>query len=111
MTFTVHALFAASVPFEKESEVAPAVGANVGEPQFEVDAFGGLATVIAPGVVGSTSLKFIPVIIPVVGLEIVNVRVDIPPAFVGSGLKFFAMVIRDGSTIFAIRVEVPKSAL
>lgn len=99
LTLIVHIPFAAIVPFEKESEPAPAVGANAGDPQPVVDAFVGLATTMAPGEVGRVSVKFNPLTDKGVGLVSVNVRVDIPFTVVGSGLKFFEMVIADGSKI------------
>lgn len=111
LTLIVQLLFAESVPLEKEREVAPALGAKVGVPQLDVDALGVAATTMAPGDVGRMSVKFNPLIVPVVGLVSVKVRVDMPPTLVGSGLKFFAMVTEAGSRMFAMRVEMPKSAL
>ena len=97
MTLMVHVPFAAIVPLEKERDVAPAVGAKVGDPQPVVDAFVGLATTMAPGEVGRGSVKFNPLTDMGVGFVKVNVRVDIPLTVVGSGLKFFEIVIADGS--------------
>jgi hypothetical protein len=111
LTLTVQLLFGESVPFEKEREAAPAVGEKVGDPQPDVVAFGVLATVIAPGDVGRVSVKFKPVIVPVVGFVNVKVSVEIPLTLVGSGLKFFEIVTEDGLRMFAMRVETPKSAL
>ena len=99
LTLMVQVLFAAILPFEKEMETAPAAGANVGVPQPVVEAFGVLATTIAPGVVGKVSVKFNPLNEEVVGFVMVNVRVETPPAVVGSGLKFFEMVTAVGSRI------------
>ena len=82
---------------EKEREAAPAVGAKVGEPQPVVDAFGELATTIAPGDTGSTSVKFNPLKATGVGFVNVKVRVETPPAVVGSGLKFLEIVTAAGS--------------
>ena len=110
VTFTliVQLLFGASVPFEKEMEAAPATGAKVGVPQPVVVAPGVGATVIAPGVVSSVSVKFKPLTVTEVGLVNVKVNAETPPALVGSGLKFFAMVTAEaGSTIYAKRVEIP----
>ena len=106
VTFTliVQLPFAAMVPFENERDVAPALGAKVGVPQPEVDAFVGLATTIAPGfvgVVGRVSVKLRPVCVTGVGFVNVKVRVDMPPTLVGSGLKFFAIVTAVGSRIYA----------
>ena len=97
----VQVLFAAIVPFENEMEAAPATGANVGVPQPEVDALVGLATVIAPGVVGSVSVKFRPLTLAAFGLVNVKVSVEIPPALAGSGLTFFEIVSVEGSRINA----------
>ena len=99
LTLIVQVLFAAMLPFEKEREAAPAVGANVGVPQPVVEAFGVLATTIAPGVVGSASVKFNPLNEEGVGLVMVNVSVETPPAVVGSGLKFLEIVTAAGSRI------------
>jgi hypothetical protein len=95
----VQVLFAAILPLENEIEAATAAGANVGEPQPAVEAFGVLATTMAPGVVGRVSVKFRPLKEEAVGFVMVNVRVETPPAVVGSGLKFFEIVTADGSMI------------
>ena len=97
LTLIVQVLLAAMVPFEKESAAAPATGANVGVPQPVVDALVGLAIVMAPGVVGKVSVKLSPLTLAALGFVNVKVRVEMPPALVGSGLKFFAMVRVDGS--------------
>ena len=97
MTLMVQVLFGAILPFEKESVDEPAAGAKVGDPQPVVEAFGVLATVIAPGEAGRLSVKFNPLIVVGVGLVRVNVSVEMPPAVVGSGLKFLAMVTAAGS--------------
>lgn len=99
LTLIVQVLFAAMLPFEKEIDVAPAAGANVGEPQPVVEALGVLATTIAPGEVGKVSIKFKPLNEEGVGLVIVNVRVETPPTVVGSGLKVFEIVTAEGSRI------------
>ena len=90
---------AVRLPLENEREAEPAVGAKVGDPQPVVEAFGGLATTIAPGVVGRLSVKFNPLKVAGVGFVRVNVRVETPPAVVGSGLKFFEIVTAEGSRI------------
>ena len=93
--------FAAIVPFENEREAAPAVGAKVGEPQPDVEALAGLATTIAPGLVGRVSVKLRSVSVTGVGFVSVKVRVDIPFTVVGSGLKSFEIVTAEGSRIYA----------
>lgn len=98
LTLIVQVLFAAMLPFENEILAAPAVGANVGEPQPVVEAPGVLATTIAPGEVGNVSVKFRPLNEEGVGLVIVKVRVEMPPTVVGSGLKFFEIVTAEGSS-------------
>jgi len=99
LTLIVQLLLGASVPFKNERDAAPAVGAKVGVPQPDVDAFVGLATSIAPGLVGRKSSKCKPVCVTGVGFVNVKVRVEMPPTLVGSGLKFFAIVTADGSRI------------
>lgn len=99
LTLTVQVPFAAIVPFENVREAAPAVGAKVGEPHPDVDALVGFATTIAPGLVGSVSVKLRLVSVTEVGFVRVKVRVEMPPRVVGSGLKFLAMVTTDGSRI------------
>ena len=99
LTLIVQVLFAAMLPFEKDRDPAPAVGTNVGEPQPVVEALGVLATTMAPGAVGKVSVKCNPLNDEGVGLVIVKVRVETPPTFVGSGLKFLEIVTTDGSRI------------
>ena len=99
LTVMVQLLLGASVPFENDREALPATGAKVGEPHPEVDAFVGLAITIAPGVVGSVSVKFRLVSVTEVGLVNVKVSVEMPPTVVGSGLKFLAIVTTEGSRI------------
>ena len=66
------------------------------------------ATVIAPGAVGRVSVKFNPLTVTEVGFVNVKVNAETPPALVGSGLKFFAMVTAEaGSMMYAKRVEIP----
>jgi hypothetical protein len=99
LTLMVQVLLAAMLPLENVIDPAPATGANVGEPQPVVEAFGVLATTIAPGEVGNVSVKFSPLNEEGVGLVIVNVRVETPPTVVGSGLKLFEIVTAEGSSI------------
>src|SRR5260370_37039808 len=100
------------VPPEKVSDAAPAAGANVGDPQPDVVAAGVADTAIAPGVVGSVSVKLRLLKDDAVGLPIVKVSVETPPTEMGLGLKLFANVsCVAGSTIEAIRAPVEKSAL
>ena len=99
MNLIVQLLLGASVPFENDRDPFPATGVNVGVPQPDVEAFVGLATTIAPGLVGRVSVKLRPVIVTGVGFVNVKVRVEMPPTLVGSGLKFFAIVTADGSRI------------
>src|SRR5689334_11077654 len=96
LTLMVQLLFGASVPFENEMEAAPAVGAKVGVPQPVVLAPVGLATTMAPGVVGNVSVKLSALMVTGVGLVSVKVRAETPPVVVGSGLKFFEMVTTEG---------------
>jgi hypothetical protein len=99
LTLMVQLLFGARLPFEKLSETAPADGEKLGEPQPVVDAFGVLATSMAPGVVGRSSVNLSPLSVTEVGFVNVKVRVDTPPTVVGSGLKFFEIVTAEGSRI------------
>ena len=99
LTLIVQLLFGARLPFEKVRNVSPAPGVKVGEPQPVVEAFGVLATTMAPGVVGRVSIKLSPLNEAAVGLVRVKVRVETPPAVVGSGLKFFEIVTAEGSKI------------
>ena len=107
----MHVPFGASVPFENETEGAPAAGAKVGVPQPEVDALGGLATIIAAGEVGKVSEKLAPVIVSDVGFVMVNVSVDEPPATVELGANAFEMVREVTSTMLAMRAPAEKSLL
>ena len=91
MTFTlrVQLPLAGTVALVTAMDVAPAVAVMVGEPHPEEDAFAGLATVMAPGVVGSVSEKFNPLMATGAELVSVKMREEIPPALVGDGLKVF----------------------
>jgi hypothetical protein len=106
-TLTVQLLFGASVPFENEMEVAPAVGEKIGVPQLLVVAPGVAPTTIAPGVVGKVSVKSTPVMVALFGFVIVKVKAETPLMLVGSGLKFFDMLTLVGSTILAMRAPTP----
>ena len=65
----------------------------MGDPQPEVVAPVGVATTIAPGVVGNVSLNATPLKeLSGFGLVIVNVRVEMPPVRIGFGAKSLAMV-------------------
>ena len=99
------------MPSENEIEPAPAVGAKVGVPQLFVEYVAGLATVIAPGLVGKVSVKLAPLMATSFGLLSVKVNVDVPVTLVGSGTKFLSIVISEGSTITAIRPATEKSLL
>jgi hypothetical protein len=93
---------AGTVAFATEMEPEPAVAVMAGEPHPEEDALAGLATVMAPGVVGKVSEKLRSLIGTVAVLVRVKVRVDIPPIFVGDGLKLFEIFTAlAGSTIYA----------
>ena len=81
-------LFGASVPLEKSIEFVPDAAVSVGEPQLVLPAPEGSAMSIAPGVLGSVSEKETPLIVAGVGLVTVKVKVEVPPALVGSGEKF-----------------------
>ena len=74
---------AAMLPALNASDAAPAVGAKVGAPQPLKLAFGGVATTIAPGTVGSVSEKLTPVMPAAVGLSSVKTNVDTPPGVIG----------------------------
>ena len=52
-----------TVPLEKETEPAPAVGEKVGVPQPEVENVAGDATTMFPGEVGNVSLKLSPLML------------------------------------------------
>ena len=99
----IQSLLGPMEPFEKVIDPAPAVGAKVGVPQPVVVAFRGHAITIAPGDVGRVSVNWTPEIVALFGLCNVIVKLEIPPALVGFGLKLFAIVIEDGSMMFARR--------
>ena len=85
------------------TEIVPAAAVIVGEPHPDEEAFAGLATVMLPGlpgVAGSESEKFSPLI--ATGAEFVSVKIreDTPPALVVEGLKVFEISTAvAGSTI------------
>ena len=112
MTLIVQLPLAATVALETDREPEPAVAVMVGEPHPEEEALAGLATVIAPGVVGNVSVKFKP--LTTTEEEFVRVKVsdETPPALVEAGLKAFEIFTADvGSVIYAYRVETPTSEL
>ena len=89
-TYTVQVPPAEMVPFVKEMEVALAAGAKVGEPHPLVVALGVAATRICPGEVGNVSENWTLERLSFrLGLLIVKVRVDVPPARIGLGANNF----------------------
>src|SRR5437879_4474255 len=95
-------LLAAMVPLANEMELAPALGANVGDPHPDVEKVAGVATTIwLPDNVGSESLKLAPLKVPAFGFDTVKVSVDVPPATVDAGANALEMVRAVGSTTFA----------
>jgi hypothetical protein len=108
----VQVLLAATVPLEKEIDEAPATGANVATPQPEVENTAGVATTIwLPASNGSVSVKLAPAIAAALGLPMVNVSVEVPPATAGDGENALAKLSAVGSTILAIQLLTEKSAL
>src|SRR3954463_3327204 len=94
----------AIVPPVKEIAPAPATGENVGDPHPVVVGFGDGATFMAPGDTGSVSAKATPLMASFwLGLMMVKVRVDVPPARIGVGLNPLAI---DGGTS-AVRLALP----
>ena len=81
-----HVLFAATVPFVNESEVAPAAGTKVGEPQPAVVAAGGFATVMFGG---RLSVKLYPLTVAGFGLVKVIFSAETPLTVVVLGAKLF----------------------
>ena len=111
-TLTTQLPFAATVPLENAIDVAPATGAKVGVPQPDVEYVAGFATTICPpDRSGSGSVKFAPPIVAPVGLAIVKVSVDVPPATVGVGRNAFEKSSAAGSAMLTIRAPAAKSAL
>ena len=98
LTEIIQLPLAAIVPFENESEVAPAAGEKVGVPQLVVVAFGVLATCI---LAGRGSVKLYPLIAPALGLVIVILKTEVPPTLTVLGLKLFEMETLVGSTMIA----------
>ena len=83
----------AIVPALNATEAALAAGANVGVPQPLVLAAGSVATVIAPGLVGNTSVNATPPSAVVgFGLVIVKVSVEVPVTAIGVGEKSLPML-------------------
>ena len=103
LTETVHVPAAAIEPPVRRMPGSPAASAppplSFSVPPHVFVVVRGEATTIAPGVVGSVSIKLRPLRVTDVGLVMVNVSVEIPFTVVGSGLKFLAMVTTDGSSI------------
>ena len=111
----VHVPPAAIVPFVKEIEVAPAVGANVGEPHPLVAAAGVEATCICAGEVGKVSENWtLERALFRFGFVIVKVSVEVPPARMGFGENNFEMLggfktVRDALATPVDPVFVPPS--
>src|SRR5687767_794113 len=103
LTETVQVPAAASAPPVKRMPGSPAASAppklSVNVPPQVFVVVRGEATSIAPGLIGSVSVKLRLVCVTGVGFVNVRVSVDMPPTLVGSGLKFFAIVTADGSRI------------
>src|SRR3954471_1363611 len=94
----------AIVPPGKVIAPAPATGEKVGEPHPDVTGFGEGPTFMAPGETGRVSLKATPLMVSFwLGLMMVKVRVDVPPARIGVGLNPLAI---DGGTS-AVRLALP----
>jgi hypothetical protein len=90
LTVTAQAPLEAMVPPEKLSEVFPAAGTKVGEPQPVVEAFGVAAT-CRPA--GNMSVNATPVsAVPAFGFVIVNVNVLTPPTAIGFGENALAIL-------------------
>jgi hypothetical protein len=103
---------AATVPLEKDTDVAPAGGAKVGAPHPEVEKIAGVATTICPpDSVGRLSMKLAPPTVAAVGLVSVKVSVDVPPATVDAGVKALVSPMAVGSGILTIQAVVEKLAL
>ena len=104
VTFTliVQPPLAGTVAFSTLINPVPDVAVIVGEPQPEEEALAGLAIVITPGVVGSVSVKFNPLITTEAELVKAKINVDTPPAFVVDRLKLLDMFTAEaGLTIYA----------
>lgn len=98
-TLSVQLPLGGTVTFATEMEFAPTAAVIVGEPHPEEEVFAGFATVMAPGVVGSVSEKFNPLI--ATGAEFVSVKIteEIPPAVVVEGLKTFEIFTAEAGSI------------
>ncbi|SRR6266566_391528 len=83
-TLTAHELLAAIVPPVKLMVVSPAAGANV--PPHVLLAPGTAATCRPAGKLSVTATPF-KAVVPVFGLVMVNVRVEVPPTIAGSGRR------------------------
>src|SRR5258708_2956419 len=105
LTETMHVPPPMMEPPENEMEPAPAAGVNAGAPHPEVKAPGKAATTIAPGEVGKMSAKATPPIVSFwLGLVMVKVSVDVPPARIGDGENSLEI---DGGRM-AVSVAVPR---
>jgi hypothetical protein len=101
LTATVHVPLAAMVPPEKLTDVLPAAGVKVGEPQPVAEAFGVAAT-SRPA--GNESVKARPVsAVPAFGFVIVKVNVLIPPTAIGFGENAFPILGAEST----VKVSVP----
>ena len=105
-TLMVQVAPAVMIPLLKVSVAAPAVGAKVGEPQFEVEAAGVGATTIAPGVVGRVSVNPTSLMALLLVFWMVNDRVEVPP--VAAGVNAFENA---GPMILAVIDALEKLAL
>jgi hypothetical protein len=113
LTVTVQVPLAAMVPPEKLTDVLPAAGAKVGEPQPVAVAFGVAAT-CRPA--GNVSVKAMPVrVVPTFGFVIVKVSVLVPPTAIGFGENALAMlgarVPPASGTVLESVLEVAPSAV
>src|SRR5258708_7290347 len=89
---TVHVPPAEIVPPENEIEPALAAGEKAGAPQPVVRGLGAGATFMAPGAMGKVSAKATPLMASFwLGLVMVKVNLDVPPARMGVGWNSLAM--------------------
>lgn len=108
MTVTVQVPAAAIVPPEKETDDAAATGANVGVPQPLVAAVGTAATFIAAGEIGKVSVKATPLTALFwLGLVMLKVRVEVPPAKIGFGEN--SLLMRGGMTAVSEALAIPEA--
>jgi hypothetical protein len=105
LTVTVQVPLAAIVPPEKLSDVLPAAGAKVGEPQPEVEALGVAATC---NPAGNVSVKATPVrVVLAFGLVTVKVSVLTPPRAIGLGENALAMLGGAMTVSVAVLLSAP----